>query len=169
VSLDELPFSQPEPDATRPERPPRVCRRHDWWRDPADIRYDVSGLEGTPVWGYEKCRRCGVLRDPEKARRGRTNRSRGNAIEREVGKLLGLRRVGQFGGPDDLSGELFAVQVKSGGSFPERLWTWLRAVPTNAGQTPLLVVTDAPGPGHRRRAVVVVALEDWIALHGEAT
>jgi hypothetical protein len=165
VSLDELPFSQPEPDATRPERPPRVCRRHDWER--VGVLRPDGFLDNSTVRNV--CRRCGVVNVPELSRRGRTNRSRGNAIEREVGKLLGLRRVGQYGGPDDLSGELFAVQVKSGGSFPERLWTWLRAVPTNAGQTPLLVVTDAPGPGHRRRAVVVVALEDWIALHGEAT
>ena len=104
--------------------------------------------------------------DPERARRGKNNRSRGNAIEREIGKRLGLRRVGQYGGPEDRSNELFVVQVQSGGSFPERLWTWLKAVPSNAGQTPLLVVTDAPGPGHRRRAVVVLDIDDWIDLHG---
>jgi hypothetical protein len=171
VSLDELPFSQPEADATRPERPPRR-HRHQWvpgWqKSEPSYRWteERQWPDDVPRFG---CRRCGLVRDDVRSRLGRTNRSRGNAIEREVGKLLGLRRVGQYGGPDDLSGDLFAVQVKSGGSFPERLWTWLRAVPTNAGQTPLLVVTDAPGPGHRRRAVVVVALEDWIALHGEAT
>lgn len=114
------------------------------------------------------CGRCGRELDETRIRRGRTSRNRGNAIEREVGHRMGLTRVGQYGGPDDLSGDLFRVQVKSGGAFPERLWAWLRGVPANAGQTRLLVVTDAPGPGRRRRAVVVVDLDDWIALHGPA-
>jgi hypothetical protein len=105
--------------------------------------------------------------DPTASRRGRTNRSRGNSIEREVGKKLGLRRVGQYGGPDDLSGQLFAAQVKSGGSFSERFWSWLKAVPATADQTRLLIVTDAPGPGRKRRAVVILDLDDWRDLHGE--
>jgi hypothetical protein len=28
-----------------------------------------------------------------------------------------------------------------------------------------LVVTDAPGPGHRRRAMVILDLDDWADLH----
>jgi hypothetical protein len=83
-----------------------------------------------------------------------------------VAKKLGLKRTGQFGGPDDASSEWLVVQVKSGGAFPERIWTWLQALPSNAGQTRAVVITDAPGPGHRRRALVVVDLEDWAALHG---
>ena len=66
-----------------------------------------------------------------------------------------------------MQGDLFAAQVKSGGAYPERLHGWLKAVPVDAGQVALLVVTDAPGPGHRRRALVVLDLADWIALHGE--
>jgi len=148
TTLDDLDLFD-APTGTQPE--PRPCRRHNWYPTPD---------------GSEVCLRCTKVKDPATARRGKNNRSRGNAIEREVGKALGLRRVGQYGGPDDLSGELFAVQVKSGGAFSERYWSWLRAVPTNAGQTPLLVVTDAPGAGHRRRALVVLELGEWIALHG---
>ena len=147
---DDLEWMTPVDDPTRPDRGSRPCRRHIWLK------------EGEVT----TCVRCSRLRDDIATRRGRNNRSRGNSIEREVGKQLGLRRVGQYGGPDDLSGDLFAAQVKSGGAFPERLWSWLKAVPVNAGQTPLLVVTDAPGPGHRRRAVVIVEIGDWIALHG---
>jgi hypothetical protein len=36
-----------------------------------------------------------------------------------------------------------------------------------ADQTPILVVADAPGPGHKRRAMVILELSDWRALHGE--
>jgi hypothetical protein len=144
---DWTPLTPPNPAAS-----PRKCRRHLWI---------LTGIGG----GYAECNRCGAIRNDAAARRGRNNRARGNSIEREVGKRLGLRRVGQYGGPDDLSGELFAAQVKSGGAFSERLWSWLKAVPVNAGQTALLVVTDAPGPGHRRRAMVILDLDDWADLH----
>lgn len=112
------------------------------------------------------CTRCGRDIDPERARRGKNNRARGNAIERDVARKLGLRRTGQYGGPDDAASDWLVVQVKSGGAFPERLWSLLGTLPVNAGQTRAVVVTDAPGPGHRRRAMVIVDLEDWAALHG---
>lgn len=150
MTLDDLDLFPP-PDG---DRAPRTCRHP----RPRRERY-----EGT--W---RCESCGHVANPDRIRGGRRNRNRGNAIERDIGRRLGLRRVGQFGGPEDLSGDLFAAQVKSGGAFPERLWSWLRAVPTNAGQTPLLVVTDAPGSGHRRRALVVLDLDSWAELHGIA-
>jgi hypothetical protein len=156
--MDDLEWMTPVDDPTRPERAPKVCR-HRWYTGSLGPEYPVMTI----------CQLCGKVQDPVVSRRGRNNRSRGNAIEREVGKQLGLRRVGQYGGPEDLSGDLFAAQVKSGGAFSERVWSWLKAVPVNAGQTPLLVITDAPGPGHKRRAVVVVEINDWIALHGPTT
>lgn len=146
------PLTPPNPAAPQGRR----CRRHDWVG---------RMIEGRPETLEVNCTRCGKAQDPALARRGRLNRSRGNSIEREIGKRLGLRRVGQYGGPDDLSGDLFAAQVKSGGAFSERYWAWLKAVPVTANQTPLLVVTDAPGPGRRRRAVVILDLDDWEALH----
>ena len=148
---DDLPFDYDDvPPANLAAPAPKKCKRHLW------VGYD----------GVFRCDRCGRPHDPVATKRGKNNRSRGNAIERSIGHTLGLKRVGQYGGPDDLSGELFSVQVKSGGAFSERFWSWLKAVPANAGQTPLLVVTDAPGPGHRRRAVVVLELDEWVALHG---
>jgi len=130
------------------------CRRHQWAK------------EDTVMGVLYRCISCNALRNPAASRRGRLNKNRGNSIEREMGKRLGLKRVGQFGGPDDLSGEKFAAQVKSGGYFSERQWRWLKAVPVNADQTALLVITDTPGPGKRRRAMVMLDLEDWLAWHG---
>lgn len=146
--LDLFPSpASPRAGAAKPKcRHPREARR---------------GLED----GDSSCTRCGHLFPRAVSRRGRNNRSRGNAIERDIARSLGLRRVGQFGGPEDVSGELFVAQVKSGGAFSERYWQWLQALPRHAGRTPLLVVTDAPGPGFKRRAVVVVELSDWAALH----
>jgi hypothetical protein len=129
--------------------------RHVWYR---------SGLVDVCV----SCRRIRTPEDLVTSKRGRNNRSRGNAIEREIAHKLGLKRVGMYGGPDDIgsAAQPFIGQVKSGKSFPERLYRWLKALPSNANQTPILVMTDAPGPGTRRRALVIVTLEDWIALHG---
>jgi hypothetical protein len=153
--VTDLDWSGPEPDDRN--LPPRKCRRHQW------AGRLMAQMGGEPA----SCIRCGAIRDESKVRIGRNNRARGNAIERAVGKELGLRRVGQYGGPDDLSGLAFAAQVKSGGSFSERYWSWLKAVPVTADQTPILVVTDAPGPGHKRRAMVVIELSDWVSLHSE--
>lgn len=139
--------------------------RHQWWMPP------IVGPDAAE-WHYGMygwvCRICRKPKDEAASLRGKRNRSRGNSIEREIGKQLGLRRVGMYGGPDDLgaAADPFIVQVKSGKSFPERIYRWLKALPSNANQTPLVVITDAPGPGHRRRALVVLTLEDWVALHG---
>lgn len=136
-----------------------TCRRHKWgtvWT------FDDNGQ--TNGW-YPGCIKCGQTKDVARSLRGLRARARGNAIEREIAHKLGLRRVGQFGGKDDVSGDLFAAQVKSGDCFPERMWTWLKAVPVVTGQTPLLVVTDAPGAGHKRRALVILELDEWAALH----
>jgi hypothetical protein len=131
--------------------------RHVWAE-----RYDPEGIV------FFLCSVCGKLHDLSASRRGRNNRSRGNAIEREIAHKLGLKRVGMYGGPDDIgsAAQPFIGQVKSGKSFPERLYRWLKALPSNANQTPILVMTDAPGPGIRRRALVIVTLDDWIQLHG---
>jgi hypothetical protein len=153
TTLDDLDLFD-QPDGPRPGAAPVKPCRH-----PKALRV----LFGDGTW---QCSPCGHLSNAETQRRGRNNRARGNAIEREIARSLGLRRVGQFGGPEDVAGELFVAQVKSGGAFPERLWQWLKAVPATAAQTPLLVVTDAPGPGHRRRALVILELHEWAAWHG---
>jgi hypothetical protein len=149
------PLTPPNPAAPRPRK-----HRHSW------ALTDYMPADSHVVEYQYVCRMCRTVRDERDARRGRNNRARGNAIEREVAHRLGLRRVGQYGGPTDAEGDWLAVQVKSGDAFPERLWTWLQAVPANAAQTAALVVTDAPGPGHRRRALIVLDLDSWVALHG---
>ena len=151
---DDLPFSYPDVTPANPAAVPRKCSH------PRDKRRIFEGGVA--------CGSCGREIDVDRINLGRRSRNRGNSIERQMAARLGLRRVGQYGGPDDLAGELFAAQVKSGLSFPERLWRWLKAVPVKAGQTPLLVVTDAPGPGNRRRALVILDLDSWADLHGSA-
>ena len=77
-----------------------------------DLRTDLRALPLRPTAVSSK--------DDAATRRGRNNRARGNAIEREVARKLGLRRVGQYGGPEDAESEWLVVQVKSGGCVPQR-------------------------------------------------
>ena len=126
-----------------------TCRRHRW-----------SAGGGT-------CLTCGVVRDEAKSRRGRTSSTRGKRIQRQrVEGLGGLNLAGNNENLDGI-GEMFRYESKSGQSFPERPWRWLTGIPVAAGQVPVLIITDTPGPGHRARSVVMVTYDDWRDLHGE--
>jgi hypothetical protein len=83
VSLDWIP-GDPAPD--RPERPSRKCPRHAWSKDTIP----------------STCLRCGKPYDAVAARRGRTNRSRGNAIERDMGRKLGCAGSASTAAPTTL-------------------------------------------------------------------
>jgi len=85
-------------------------------------------------------------------RRGRLNRSRGNAIERWVCKQLGIKRVGMFGGKADGGDrdDWMAVQVKSGTAFPTRIWDLLQSIPERGGQLRAVVHVTARGSGQSR-------------------
>ncbi len=135
--------------------PPRPCRRHRWGLNP-----QRDGLA---------CDLCGVDQDPIRVRRGRTSRRRGNDYERSVANRLGLRRVGQFGSSTDVggAGEWMAAQVKNGGAFPERIWTWLQALPHDATHVRAVVIGDAPGAGTKRREVIVLDFEDFCRWFGK--
>jgi hypothetical protein len=104
---------------------------------------------------------------PEKRRRGKTARARGNAYEREVAHTLGGHRVGQLGTETDVVvlGWL-AVQVKNGGAYPERIDRWLRAIRAPAGTLRAVVIGDAPGPGKKRRSLIVLDLQDFADWYG---
>jgi hypothetical protein len=100
-----------------------------------------------------------------KAKRGKRARAKGNAFELEVAHKLGGVRVGQFGGKVDVQSDWIAIQCKVGnGSYSERYDGWLRSVLGNASQISALVVGDAPGPGTKRRSMIILDFEDFIDL-----
>lgn len=103
-------------------------------------------------------------------RRGRLNRSRGNAIERWVCHRLGIKRVGMFGGKADGGDrdDWIAVQVKSGSAFPTRIWTLLQSVPARNGQLRAVVHVTARGSGQKRDALISLKLEDFLEWHGSS-
>lgn len=103
----------------------------------------------------------------ERASRGKRARQRGNAFEREVASKLNGKRTGMFGGKNDVEAGHFVIQCKVGLSYPERLDKWLRELTPKADQLGILVVGDSPGAGVKRRALVVIDFDDFIAWYGK--
>ncbi len=102
-------------------------------------------------------------------RRGLNANRRGKAFERKLAaELAGGKRVGQFGGKEDVTadGGRWQIQAKVGTMFPERLYKWLADVPVEAGQRRALVVGDSPGPGRKRRTIVVLEFDEWRRAEG---
>lgn len=137
------------------------CTRHQW-------SLDVAEHDGLLTM-LATCARCGKSRDPELSRRGRNNRKRGGAVELEVCRLLGISRVGHFGGKADggTGTEWLSVSVKSGGVYPERIDALLRSLPAGANQLRAVVHADTPGPGRTRRMLISLDLHDFASWFGK--
>jgi hypothetical protein len=105
--------------------------------------------------------------DPVRSRRGKNARNRGNAYEREVAARLNGTRVGWAGGPTDVSTGVYDIQCKVGGSYPERIDGWLRKVPFRYEKLRGVVLGDSPGPGTRRRSLIVFDLEEFADFFAE--
>jgi hypothetical protein len=112
------------------------------------------------------CLTCDLPKDEAKSKRGKTARRRGNDYERAVAARLGIDRVGQYGGKPDVQGEWIVIQAKNGGAFPERLWKWLQELPHDSSRLRAVVIGDAPGPGSKRREVIVLDLADFMNWFG---
>lgn len=114
---------------------------------------------------------CGHVRDDAASRRGRLNRQRGNAQERDWCHRLAMKRVGHYGGPEDgiATNGMFVGQAKSfaTGRFPTWMANELAKLPRSEGRIPILGILETPGPArdHRPRRLVVMDEADFIALH----
>jgi hypothetical protein len=167
-----------EPTPANPAAPaPRKCRRHEWGArvlttggtlipSPSRSMGYVAVLPDTRI----ECLRCGKPKDDTASRRGRTNRSRGNAIERRVASRNGGARTGQFGGKNDVTNDLFHFQVKSrkGKAFPRWMSDELDALRPSSGQREaVLVVVEAFSDRKPARTLYVVDEPTWLSLHGK--
>lgn len=152
----DLDWPPVEEDPMAIERKPRRCLHPKWKRTPLVQMGET----------FMVCGSCSKVLDPTQARRGRTSRQRGNAYERSVAKRLGVQRVGQYGGKDDVAGDWIAVQCKNGTAYPERIDGWLRSIPERADRLRAVVIGDAPGAGKRRREVIILDFDDFCAWYG---
>ena len=160
VSPGELAWDPPD---VTPEVSTATARHH-------RHRWTEMGFLDDFLQGTERiiCRGCGMSRDVAASRRSRTNRSRGNAIEREWCHRLGLRHTGQYGEAADGENALFIGQCKSRATnkYPGWMANELdKLAALRTGRVPILGVIEAPGPGRKARRLVVVQESDWIDLH----
>ncbi len=136
---------------------PRRCKRHRW------APTVFVGPDPQMV-----CVFCGKPNDVILSARGKSNARTGKDYERQLAQRLGGRKVGHFGAATDVTTSLFNVQSKVRKAWPAWMHDELQKLPRTGGRTPVLVVAEGkPMPGTKRRALVIVQLEDWVALHGE--
>jgi hypothetical protein len=132
------------------------------------------GLEDEPPYDpFIRCRDCGKDQD-ERSSRGKRARRRGNDFERTVARRLGVSRVGQYGGPEDVGAptDWIAIQTKVGNAtYPTRIDALLRRIPVRSAQLRAVVHGDSPGTGSKRRALITLDLDefaDWFGSTGRA-
>jgi hypothetical protein len=140
---------------------PRKHVRHTWIQQ---VGADQFGFRLT---GGYVCGVCDKVKDEAAARRSRNNNKRGRTIQRQ--RIVGLGGTNLAGNNENLDGisALFAFESKSGASFSNRYWSWLKGIPLRGEQVGVLIVTDTPGPGRKARSIVVIDYDDWKDLHGE--
>lgn len=165
TTVDDIPWGEPSEPQMQLARP-RKCRHPKWKRLSGR---DLAIIAGLPVAdGMTGCS-CGAIFDAGAVKRGRNNRNRGNAIERFVCSLLGIKRVGQYGGPEDggSASDHLVVQVKSGGAFQDSLRRKILTVPANADQLRGWVTVSTPGAGARREGVISFDLREFADWYGK--
>ena len=154
--MTDLPFTLPDPDPSRPERPPRKCRRHDWI---------LRTIDHETVWA---CDRCGTHRDDVVSRRSRNNRKRGNAAELDAARAVGGRKVGPLGHPWDVEMPGYArLQVRKYAT-PQglrKIAAELARIGSGAEMPGYIWIE--PGRGGER--LIVFRLADFAERHGVPT
>jgi hypothetical protein len=175
---DDLSWSQPIDDPTRPERPPKSCR-HPFWVSDNLARY----VDGVAVSGPMWCGKCGKVADPERQRRGKSSRRLGSDQERRIERVYGPRKVGEFGDAVDHIGRDFVWQSKASRSLPPQ-WLaaiskvtfraelpknitdpWRRMVPIAGSRAPL-VIRSYVRQGVNTRDWLFIRHVDWALLRG---
>ena len=156
VSKEEQALADMFSAETTPSNPAAVarkCRRHAWMTADGGERF--------------YCAYCSAIRDETRRRRNRGNKQRGAAFERTVAKALGGRRTGPLGGRDDVVvGTTLAVQTKKDLSLSlNKARTYLDDLTRTFPGRTALVIHSKPGRGGQ--PIVILALNDWIALHGQ--
>jgi hypothetical protein len=124
---------------------------------------NVGGIEPT-----FRCTRCGHLRNETLTRRGRSSRRLGSDGERRSEKRYGWRKVGEFGGIDDLQGKLMIVQQKTTRAAPPAKWKGIfaRLDERAGGRVPAILLSFVRA-GVDTEDFMLVRGRDWLALHGK--
>lgn len=162
LELDDAigPFT---PDDTDAVPTPRKCRRHVWSLEDYGIceRHNMAG----PHYG---CTRCPAVRDRDRARRGKQSRNYGNRAELAVARKYGGEKIGHAGGPVDVRGAQFNVQVKTHRRLPPAEWRKaFQGMAASRERMPRLLLRFLPGPGLPPDDYVVIPGSVWLEWFGK--
>lgn len=163
-TVDDLPWGPASPERVATSKP-RKCTH----RKAPRIWKNISP-EGVEPVHAETCGRCGHVFDPAKQKQGKSSNNIAKDIERWVGKILRLSRVGQYGGQEDVgkADEWALAQVKSGPQwFSPKMYREIEALKPRAGQRRALVVVSKPGSSGVRQAMWIEILDE-VPLPGAA-
>lgn len=142
--------------AASPVVPTPRRHRHDWVRTIVD-----------EAFVEHRCRRCNVVRDETRARRGKQSRNYGNRAELAVARTYGGEKIGHAGGPVDVRGADFATQVKTHRRQPPREWVGaFNAMAANRERCPRLLLRFVLGPGVAPQDYFVFPAKEFLDWFG---
>jgi hypothetical protein len=157
TTLDDLDLFAPT--TADPVPTPRK-HRHDW-----EPRWVGIGTDEAHI--VYRCRRCPAIRDEQLARRGKQSRNYGNRAELAVARRYGGEKIGHAGGPVDVRGKDFNVQVKTHRRLPPAEWRKaFGGMSANLERVPRLLLRFLPGPGLPPDDYIVIRGDDWLRWFG---
>ena len=114
------------------------------------------------------CKDCGIVRDEEKVKRGRTYAKYGKNAELAVARQYGGRKVGHAGGPTDVMGTNTKTQVKTTRRAVPVMWRneFAKLDREMDGRLPRLLLRFVR-VGSAPDDYFVVRGKDWVAWYGK--
>lgn len=135
--------------------------RHVW--EPRWQNLDNAGTEIIVT----ACKLCPAIRDEVKARRGKNSRDYGNRAELAVARKYGGVKVGHAGGPVDVRGAEFNVQVKTHRRPPPAEWRKaFGGMNANLERIPRLLLRFVQAGGQPPDDYFVIRADDWLRWFG---
>jgi hypothetical protein len=164
---DPIPWTLAEPEAMVIVRRIKARRHRHRWDGPHVVTEDSVGIDGIGLRSYLPTCACGTVKDAAASRRGKSARRLGNDGERRSEKRYGWRKVGEFGGIDDLLGKLFIVQQKTTRTAAPLRWTRIFAgLDGRAGGRVPAILLSYVHQGRDTEDFILVRGRDWLDLHG---
>ncbi len=164
--MDDLPFDVAEqPVARTVVGSPKRCRRHVWSYLTSST--SIAGVTDGDLEGLTRCSRCGRPKDEVLSRRGKQSRNYGNRAELDVARRYGGEKIGHAGGPVDVRGKEWNVQVKTHRRNPPTEWTVAFAkMAASTDRLPRLLLRFVR-PGNAPEDYFVVPAKAWLDWHGK--
>lgn len=160
AELDALLESVPVAPASLTGAVGRKCPRHQWMTTLVDYG-------NGPNLNRVSCVRCGIIRDETRSRRGRQSRNYGNRAELSASRKYGGTKVGHVGGPVDVRGAEWNLQVKTHRRLPPLEWTKaFQAMAGKGERLPRLLLRFVMGPGVPPADYMVIPGDVWLDWFG---